>query len=62
MTKDLKTKIAFISILSLIPILIITKLNYIDVSTGVIATAIATVSTLSFGREYIRDMGDKTKM
>jgi len=62
LTKDLKTKIAFISILSLIPNVILGELNYISATTGIIGAFLALFLTLSFGREYIRDMGDKTKM
>ena len=62
MTKDLKTKIAFTCFLSLFPILVFVKLNYISSETGVSLIIILTVLSFFFGMEYIRDFGDKTKM
>jgi len=62
LTKDLKTKIAFTCILSLIPILALVKVNYISSDVGSVLMAIVGILSFSFGREYIRDFGDKTKM
>lgn len=56
MSKELKTKIAFASILSLIPILATVKLNYISQDLGTVLGVIVTVLTLVFGKNYIKNM------
>lgn len=61
MTKKVKTRIAFISILSIIPLLIMAKLNFLDKDLTSILMVIALILTLGFGREYIKDFGDNTK-
>lgn len=61
MKKNTKTKIAFVSILSLIPLLVLVKLNLLSVGIGITLTIIATILFIGFGREFINDFDDKTK-
>ncbi len=60
MTKSTKTKIAFASILSLIPILVLGKLNIVSENIALLLVFIAWLSSVFFGAEYMRDFGKKT--
>lgn len=56
MSKKNKTRIAFTSVLSIIPIVAFGKLNYISEGTGILLIIIAFILTFIFGQGYFEDL------